>query len=117
MDRTILQSFAGRSTNMPMVQGTTAPRPRAILLQMFISTVLLMNVLFFIDEGWYDLRWMQQAGNWFVFGVYCIILFLLQSLCYWIILANKDPKGRLAASTAGGFGLLILFMLVVSLGN
>jgi hypothetical protein len=90
---------------------------KTLMLQLIVSTVLIVNVLFFIDEGWYDFRWMQRPGNWFVFGVYCAILFLLQSLCYWVIFARKNFKGKVAASAAGGFGLLILFMILVSFGN
>lgn len=36
----------------------------------FISPLLVVMLLFFIDEGYYDFRWMRQSANWLVFIVY-----------------------------------------------
>jgi hypothetical protein len=47
----------------------------------FIGTLVVVNALFFIDEGYYDFRWMLQAGNWIVFVLYMVILFPVQ----WLI--------------------------------
>lgn len=38
-----------------------------------ITTFLVVNFLFFIDEGYYDFRWMMDWGNWVVFAIYFII--------------------------------------------
>jgi hypothetical protein len=47
----------------------------------FIAALVVVNVLFFIDEGYYDFRWMLQVGNWIVFALYMAILFPVQ----WLI--------------------------------
>lgn len=46
-----------------------------------VSTFLIVMVLFFVDEGYYDFRWMGEWGNWIVFVMYMIIFFPIQ----WVI--------------------------------
>jgi hypothetical protein len=46
-----------------------------------IAALLIVLFLFFIDEGYYDFRWMREWGNWFVFGIYLLIFFPLQ----WVL--------------------------------
>lgn len=36
----------------------------------FLSALVIVMFLFFIDEGYYDFRWMKDAGNWLVFVFY-----------------------------------------------
>ena len=48
------------------------------LITPLISAFLIVMFLFFIDEGYYDFRWMKEAGNWFVFVIYMIIFFPIQ---------------------------------------
>ena len=40
-----------------------------------IATVLIVMFLFYIDEGYYDFRWMLEWGNWVVFIIYLMIVF------------------------------------------
>ncbi|WP_442787595.1 hypothetical protein [Flavobacterium suncheonense] len=40
-----------------------------------LNSFLVTQFLFFIDEGFYDFRWMKDIGNWIVFTVYFIVLF------------------------------------------
>ena len=47
----------------------------------FGSAILITLFLFYIDEGYYDFRWMLQWGNWIVLVIYIIMLFPLQ----WVI--------------------------------
>lgn len=37
---------------------------------------IITQFLFFIDEGYCDFRWMKSGGNWLVFVIYLIIIFL-----------------------------------------
>lgn len=39
-----------------------------------INSFLITQFLFFIDEGYYNFRWMTNVGNWMVFGVYFVAL-------------------------------------------
>jgi hypothetical protein len=40
----------------------------------FVLALLVTGFLFFIDEGYYDMRWAEDPGNWFVFFVYSGIM-------------------------------------------
>lgn len=40
-----------------------------------IVTFVAANFLFFIDEGYYDFRWMLKFGNWVIFLIYAGFLF------------------------------------------
>ena len=51
------------------------------LLIPFASAFVITAFLFFIDEGYYDFRWVMNWGNWIVFVIYVIILFPIQ----WLI--------------------------------
>lgn len=39
-----------------------------------INSFLITQFLFFIDEGYYNFRWMINVGNWLVFVFYFAIL-------------------------------------------
>lgn len=43
---------------------------KKVLTISITSAVLVTLMLFYIDEGFYDLRWMKDIGNWIVFIIY-----------------------------------------------
>ena len=57
---------------------TTSNASRDNLLIPFASAILITLFLFYIDEGYYDFRWMLQWGNWIAFGIYLALLFPVQ---------------------------------------
>lgn len=62
-----------------MSQTQTLPvRKTEDLIAPLISAFLIVMFLFFIDEGYYDFRWMKEPGNWLVFVIYMIIFFPIQ---------------------------------------
>jgi hypothetical protein len=42
---------------------------------LFIISNIITQVLFFIDEGYNDFRWMKEPGNWFVYFIYILAIF------------------------------------------
>ncbi len=74
---------------------------------------MFVNFLFFIDEGWYDLRWMKQPGNWLVFALYLGILFGSQMIFYNWICRRFQLSDRIVLSAIGGVALL--FIVVFSI--
>lgn len=36
-------------------------------------TFVVLNYLFYLDEGYFDFRWMKSGGNWIVFFAYWIV--------------------------------------------
>jgi len=84
------------------------------ILWLFAALVTLF--LFFIDEGYYDFRWMKSLGNWLFFVLYCMILFLAELLFYKLILKNLSGNNKIALSVLGGIllgitGAFIVFSL------
>jgi hypothetical protein len=35
------------------------------------AAILIVGLLFWMDEGYYDFRWMRDPGNWLLFLLYC----------------------------------------------
>jgi len=72
-----------------------------------INSFLISQFLFFIDEGFYDFRWMMSWGNWIIFAVYFLILFGL------LLLINKIFK-RFTVNTKALLGVnLLVFPLLL----
>ncbi len=88
-------------------------RNYAILIP-FISALLSVLFLAFIDEGYYDFRWMADAGSWVAFGIYIAIFFVLQALIYNFALSalNGSMKNILMlAVVTPGILILILWLI------
>jgi len=43
-----------------------------------LNALLLTLFLFYIDEGFYDFRWMLNIGNWIVFLFYIAAIYVVQ---------------------------------------
>ena len=82
-----------------------------------IATFLIVNFLFFIDEGYYDFRWMHDAGNWFVFGIYCLIIFPIQWMVSWFLFRRiegwQKTALRLFTGVTGTLGLMYVFVWLI----
>lgn len=40
----------------------------------FIIANIITQILFFIDEGYYDFRWVKSWGNWVVYVIYVSVI-------------------------------------------
>jgi len=49
------------------------------------SSVIITLFLFYIDEGYYNFKWMLQLSNWFAFLIYIIPIFGFQLLVFKLI--------------------------------
>ncbi|MCB9245098.1 MAG: hypothetical protein H6606_01595 [Flavobacteriales bacterium] len=68
-------------------------------------TLAIVFVLFFIDEGYYDLRWMKSFGNWILFGVYFVILLAPQLFFHRVVFKGYTGTGKIALSAIVGSAL------------
>ncbi len=69
---------------------------------MVLSAVIMTLFLFYIDEGYYDFRWMQDGGNWLAFIIYVVILFAAQEFLYYIISkVFRSPVPKVVIIIAG----------------
>lgn len=75
--------------------------------RLMLWTLLIVFGLFFIDEGYYDLRWMRDGGNWIVFVVYFLIILSAQLFFHFVVLKGYNKKRKMLISVVAGS----LFML------
>ena len=69
------------------LEDTTHNTSKAIrdIKVILLSTLLITQFLFFIDEGYNDFRWMKSIGNWVVYFLYFGIISLGQLFFWWLI--------------------------------
>lgn len=82
-------------------------------LILLISAIIITIFLFFIDEGYYDFRWMSDAGNWIPFFIYLVVIFILQLVFSDIILKKYHGKNKTILSILEGavIGLILLVLI------
>lgn len=81
--------------------------PSVLLL---MSAAAITFALFFIDEGYYDFRWMKNPGNWIAFVAYVLMLFVGQLAVLKLFLSKYRGGGKLAISMVGGTALVMLIL-------
>jgi hypothetical protein len=80
----------------------------------FGSALLITHFLFFIDEGFYDFRWMLEWGNWVVFVIYLIMLFPVQwAISYFLFRKFEGLQKALMMMVFGIPITLALFYWIV----
>jgi protein-S-isoprenylcysteine O-methyltransferase Ste14 len=79
-------------------------------LLLLVSAAAITFALFFIDEGYYDFRWMKNPGNWIAFVAYVLILFVGQLAVQKLVLSKYRGSGKLAISMVGGTALVLLIL-------
>jgi hypothetical protein len=52
---------------------------KSTIINLILASLLTL-FLFYIDEGYYNFKWMLNPGNWSVFGFYGVVLFGVFSL-------------------------------------
>lgn len=72
-------------------------------------SVLVTLFLFYIDEGYYNFKWMLNLGNWFIFMLYVGILFSAQMLVIKAIMYKNNNPMLMAIRYTLGIALGIAF--------
>ncbi|MCB0601144.1 MAG: hypothetical protein KDC28_07950 [Saprospiraceae bacterium] len=82
-------------------------------LHIFLTTALLITFfLFFIDEGNFNLSWMSDGGNWFVFAIYIGLLFAVQLGLSWLLSQLiRFRSERIYLLVNGGIGILLAIVI------
>ena len=83
------------------------------MLSIIISTLLITLFLFYIDEGYYDFRWMKEPGNWLAFVLYITAIFLSQVLFFKLLFRNYQGASKTTLSIICGSVLGILLLVLV----
>jgi hypothetical protein len=77
------------------------------------SSVIITLFLFYIDEGYYNFKWMLQLSNWFVFVIYIVPIFGFQLLVLKLI--GKIFSTKTSTFLSIIFGTTIGLTLVIYL--
>ncbi len=89
------------------------PKPtssmREDLFLPFVSAFVIVQFLFFIDEGYYSFAWMLSWGHWIVFCLYMIVFFAGQWLWCRIIFGGFTGWKKMALMTFIALPVSILF--------
>ena len=81
-----------------------------------LVSVSLTFLLFFIDEGYYDLRWAKSSQNWIIFFLFVSGLFIGQSIIDAFCVKNWEGKRRKLAVLGLGLPLGIVFTYIFLYG-
>jgi len=92
------------------ITNTNANKDKDIIV-FIASSVLITMFLFFIDEGYYNFKWMADFGNWVAFIIYVVPIFLCQLLIGRFLLSRYRGPGKSIVSIALGTTIAI-FVLV-----
>jgi len=84
------------------------------LIILFISAICITLFLFFIDEGYYNFKWMASGMNWLIFVIYATVIFLVELLLFKLFPRKYQDSG-LALWVVIGMVLLGIFYLIVTL--
>lgn len=76
-----------------------------------LIAVTITSILFYIDEGFYNFKWMLNVGNWIVFFIYTVGIYLLQLI--FILPFFKFAPQFIADSGKFFLGMAILLHLLV----
>jgi len=82
-----------------------------------INTLFITNILFFIDEGYNDFRWMSNVGNWIIFIVYVLIIFGIQTLLSQVILRRFISQNKRIISILIGTIIGIALLTIILFTN
>lgn len=92
---------------------------KKIEINYFVAVPLVLSVfttlfLFYIDEGFYNFKWMLSVGNWLIFMVYVAILFSVQWLFVKMIFYKINNSFLMALKYILGIalGLMIAFWIL-----
>ena len=80
------------------------------VLILFLSAAAISFLLFYIDEGYFDFRWMKNPSNWIAFAAYVLMLFVGQLAVLKLFLSKYRGGGKLAISMVGGTALVMLIL-------
>jgi uncharacterized protein YqgC (DUF456 family) len=88
------------------------PTSRNYVMPLIVA-LLVTQFLFFIDEGYYDFRWMKSIGNWIVYIIYTAFLFGGQMLIRRLFFRRSGGKGFTVLVSISGVIVGLAFALLV----
>lgn len=82
-------------------------KPTVLILGIPLLVVFFLG---FIDEGYYDFRWMQDPGNWVALGLYWLAMILGECVIALLVPRSWPLTHKLWLIIGGGMVLGVLLM-------
>ncbi len=82
------------------------------MLAPLFMTLLIVMILFYVDEGFYDFRWMADPGNWIVFCFYMAALYPIQFLITRFLFRKQKGVMKILLLTLSAIGFTIAMMVL-----
>jgi hypothetical protein len=84
---------------------------RSELFKIFIALHLITQFFMWVDEGYYDFRWMNDPGNWVVYFLYTSFTFSVQFFFYRVVF-NSVQRAKLRGLLSFVSGLTFVVLLL-----
>lgn len=78
-----------------------------------LSAFIITTTLFYIDEGYYDLRWANDPFAWIIFAIYSIPIFGFQLLTYNLLPSKTGQSTKYVSSVLIGSSISIALTIGV----
>ena len=67
-----------------------------------------------MDEGYYDFRWMSDGWNWVIYFVYTTMISAI-SIAFYRLTFRKSKRSRIKIAASVGFGFVLMAVLLLLL--
>ena len=89
---------------------------------MLLWVHLVCQFLMWMDEGYYDFRWMSDGWNWFIYFIYTTLIFFISAGFYGLVFGKgQRSPWKVGLSVFVGFvlmaGVLLLLYVNTGIGN
>ena len=95
---------------MPLTK-TLRQREKMPLPIMFVTSALITMSLFYVDEGFYNFRWMLNIGNWLIFVIYTLAIISGQILIHLLITRVFGLKGNMLWTILAGSVVAVMILV------
>jgi hypothetical protein len=81
------------------------------------SSMILTLLLFFIDEGYYNFKWMTDIFNWLLFLIYFFFFLFCQVITYNLLPQKIIGVDKITFSVLLGIGIGLTFLILYGIIN
>lgn len=83
-----------------------------------IAALIIVNIMFWMDEGYYDFRWMKGAGNWFFFLLYTAAVIAGELFVKDVFFSRIKERYQTPLTILTGIplGIILAISAIISMG-
>jgi cation transport ATPase len=96
---------------MESIGSPSVSKSNESLSGLWIGAFLITNLFLFVDEGYYDFRWMSNVGNWIAFALYLVMIFLVEYFFFKLIFRKTQGVMKSVYSVLSTIGVSVLFII------